>query len=296
MTRIRKTASSEFPAANEEYNSFSNPDGEQARSVTDHQRKVRNILKGILKQEVIPRVFDTNVTPTGLPKEIANKLSDDDIGEFQSLILDDDHAACMEYVQSRIDNGMPLRALCLGLFTASARELGERWQRDELSFAEVTLGLGTLHILVHQFSARDRSIAAAGERHNIILAGAPKEQHAFGVLIVSKIFEMEGWLVTGGPDMHTGADLTSIVRKSWFDIIGLTASNEENAHELEEEIVKLRKASLNPSVCVMVGGNGFANHPEIFRTIGADELASDADDAIRKARAFLLETERLAEG
>lgn len=260
---------------------------DRKRAVREQQLTFRNILQGVLKNEVIPRVFDANGPPQDLPAEIDSENLSQDVRAFQEIMLAGDYPSCFDFVKARIDGGASLRALCLGLFTTTAREFGERWLRDEISFVDVTTGLGTLHVLLHQLSARDPSIGSAGGQHNIILASSPTEQHSFGILIVSKIFEMEGWLVTGGPELHTGEDLNWLVGKTWFDIIGLTASTEEGAYGLEDEIERLREASLNPSVRVMVGGNGFANHPGISRIIRADELAMDAEDAIVKARAFL---------
>lgn len=258
-------------------------------SILERQRKFRTILKRVIRSEVIPRIYDVSGGPDELPPTLEAHLSDNDLAEFKNLILAEDHKDCVQFVQAKIDNGLSLRSICLGLFTLTARSLGEDWLADDLSFVEVTTGLGTLHVLVHQFSARDRNVRFAGPRHNIILASAPSEQHAFGILIVSKIFEQEGWLVTGGPDTHTGADLTSLVGKTWFDIIGLTASSEQVARSLKDEVQRLRNVSLNPSVRIIVGGNGFANHPGIFLEIGADALAADADDAVLKAEAMLEE-------
>lgn len=271
----------------EERATFSTANNLTSHSVFDRQQKFRKILKHVLTSEVIPRVFDASGGTSELPREIEARLSSNDIVEFRRLVLNGEHDACMKFVQTKIDNGLSLKALCLGLFTMTARELGELWLADELNFAEVTMGLGTLHILVHQFSATESSFKSVGARHNIILASAPSEQHAFGVLVVSKIFEMEGWLVTGGPEMHTGEDLTTLVGKTWFDIIGLTASTEDVAHGLKQEIENLRNASLNPDVFVIVGGNGFANHPSISQAIGADDFAIDADDAVIKAESLL---------
>lgn len=255
----------------------------QSKSVIYRQKKLREILNRVLTGEVIPRVFEANGTPVAAKEGVDRQT----IETFCNCILEGSDETCMEFVQARIDNGTSLRTLCLGLFTAAALELGEQWSADELSFAEVTIGLGKLHKLVHQFSNVDDSLKTPSARHNIILASAPAEQHAFGVLLVSKIFEMEGWLVTGGPDLHTGTDLTALVSKSWFDVVGLSASSQDLAYTLKPEIDALRAVSLNPDVLVMVGGNGFAGDTDTATLIGADDVAMDADEAIRKARALL---------
>lgn len=257
------------------------------KSVSDHQDDLHRILQRVVAGEIIPRVYKAHGNDVPTPQDVAERIDEQTLALFQRLLLNGDNDACMAFVQAHIDSGVTARELCLGLFTDTARLLGEEWNNDALSFAEVTMGLGALHMLVHQMCASDEGLNVAGARHNIILASAPSEQHAFGVLLVSKIFEMEGWLVTGGPDLHTGAELTRLIGQSWFDAVGLTASSEELALSLKDDIKALRKNSLNKDVVVLVGGSGFAAHPEIYQDIGADELAMDADDAVVKTRALL---------
>lgn len=260
----------------------------QTNCVEGRQQKLRKILNSVLTGDVLPKVFEASGGDTATKQRMERQTLD----AFRHFVLEGDRGDCIEFVQGFIDSGTSLRSMCLGLFTVTAQELGELWDADTLSFAEVTMGLGRLHELVHHFSAVDISLKSPRTRHNILLASAPAEQHAFGVLLVSKIFEMEGWLVTGGPDLHTGEDLTALVSRSWFDIVGLSASTEDMAYSLSPEIEKIRAASLNPDVFVMVGGSGFASSAEAVRLFGADELAQDADDAILKARALLRDRER----
>ena len=260
---------------------------DKLNTIEVRQGRIREVLQEIIRGEVLPRVFETNTPPNENRDFDTSHLPTETVQRFQQLVLEQDVPACLELVHQLEASGFSLRSLCLGLFTDTAREFGERWLRDELGFAEVTIGLGTLHIIVHQLAAVDKTIDPSGNRHHILLASPPGEQHLLGILIVSKVFEMEGWLVTGGPDLRTGTELKEIVGKTWFDIIGLTASTEERAMALKPEILDLRSASLNQSVQVLVGGNGFSNHPGISRDIGADDLADDAEDAIIKATMLL---------
>ncbi len=258
-----------------------------AEKVVDHEEQFQRTLRRILKNKVIPQIYAASSSNEVTSGALRSRLSDEEFEIFRQLILNGEHEDCLDFVQAKIDKGVPLRKICLGLFTLAAQDLGERWLSDELSFAEVTMGLGKLHILVHRLSSGDNKTPGEGPVHNIILASSPSEQHAFGILVVSKIFELDGWFVSGGPDLRTGDELTKIVEKTWFDIIGLTASTEELAYGLTEEIRGLRACSVNPDVFVMVGGNGFANRPAIWREIGADEMASDAEDAMAKAQKLL---------
>lgn len=127
---------------------------------------------------------------------------------------------------------------------------------------------------------------------SIVLANAPSEQHAFGLSVVAKVFEFEGWTVSGGPHLQAGEQLEKLVSSNSFEVAGISATTPENARALSSKIENLRRASSNPRIVVIVGGGGFAEDPGLFREIGADDVAIDANDAVIKARALLASQSR----
>lgn len=52
---------------------------------------------------------------------------------------------------------------------------------------------------------------------------------------------------------------------------------------LAASIRVIRRASLNPAIVVMVGGQLFSEHPDLARQVGADATATDARLAPLKA-------------
>jgi len=243
-------------------------------------RIVKRVLDNLQRFSVVSEV-QTQPEPERKPR----RLSEDDKA-FQSLVLTGDYASCVEFIRSRIAGRVTFRRLCLGLMSNAARDLGEQWSRDELSFVDVTVALARLHLLLHDFS-KSEPAKLPRKPSSIILANAPTEQHAFGLSVVSKVFEFEGWSVSGGPYLQAGTALEKLVSRNCFDVAGISAATPENAKALEPRIAGLRKASSNPCIKVIVGGGGFAGNPELYRQIGADGVAVDANEAVLTARALL---------
>lgn len=210
-----------------------------------------------------------------------------EVSAFQVLVLYRDTYECFEFINALRERGVSLADLYLGLFTPLARELGSRWENDSLSFVDVTKAIGRLQSLVHTFSDNGAELHPLDAAHKIVLASPPQEQHVLGMLIVSKLFEMEGWSVSGGPSLHTGRPLNELVHGEWFGVVGLTASTEDHAIELKRAIDQLRKSSCNDTISVIVGGHGFDEHPELSKEIGADELVTDGEDAVTKAEKLI---------
>ena len=252
-----------------------------------HQTYFDKVIRNVLESEVVPQLAGQKLLDRGgssvqaKPVSAGQQIKDN--LNFEEIILNGHYADSVDFVQTKLAGGISFRSICLGLFTTVARILGERWAADEISFVDVTRGLGKLHALVHEFADHNKKPDEISSGNRIIFANGPLEQHAFGLLLISEVFRMEGWQVTGGPSLVVGDELNRIIHDSWFDVIGLSASTEAGAFDLEEAIKTIRKASSNPAVAVLVGGHGFSEHPEISNSIGADGVADDADEALRKA-------------
>ncbi len=258
---------------------------------------LKDVLKRVVKADVVPRLVLADkallqASSTGTMRHAAadqtgRKPTASEAEAFQVLVLHRDTFECFEFVNRLREKGISLPDLYLGLFSPLARELGTRWENDELSFVDVTKAMGRLQSLVHTFSQSGQTLHPIDAAHRVVLASSPEEQHVLGMLIVSKLFEMDGWEVSGGPGMTTGPRLNNLVHDEWFGVVGLTASSEERAIQLKKAIDEIRRTSRNQGVCVIVGGHGFDEHPEISADIGADELVTDAADAVTKAEKLI---------
>lgn len=252
--------------------------------------RLRHALERIVKSEVIPQLILAEKTalkagPTAVAP--SRSATTEEIDAFQVLVIHRNTSDCFDFVDALKAGGLSLRSIYLGLFAPVAKQLGTKWDNDELSFVDVTIALNRLHTLVHDFADQTEAASPLDAAHRIVLASSPDEQHALGMLIVSELFRMKGWDVSGGPGLAVGRDLNAMVSDNWYGVVGLSAGTEEKARQLKNEIDAIRRSSRNKAVSVLVGGPGFLEHPEISLAIGADGVAGDADDAVAKAEGML---------
>ncbi len=92
----------------------------------------------------------------------------------------------------------------------------------------------------------------------------------------------------------TADDLVHVVETERFDLIGFSMANEKWLAPLPPLIQRLRKASRNQDVRVMVGGRVFSEDPRRVAEVGADETATDAREAVRTAARLVSETQAVA--
>lgn len=201
--------------------------------------------------------------------------------ELARLLLHYDFEVPMAYVETIRHRGISVERIYLEMLAPTARRLGELWDRDECDFVQITIALGRLHQLLQRLSVlhvesprRD----ATGHVRRALLATVPGEQHAFGLLLVTQFFRQSGWEVWNEfPD--SGQELIDTVRAHRFSLVGLSAATEPQLNGLSSTIRQIRRASMNPALCVMVGGPLLVARPELAQRLGADATACDGRQA-----------------
>lgn len=273
----------------------SSPASEVLRGLGDAGRRAESVafrtaLKLAIEHEVIPRLIvaekpELDPRPVGLVLERSVTLQE--IDQFQEAIIGDGLDNCAAFIEQLRESGVSRHSVYLGLFAPVARHLGELWDSDDLNFVDVTIAMSRLQSLLNRLSGEAGAAEFLDQKHTIVLAAAAGDQHALGLSVVTEFFRMAGWHVAGGAMLDTGPELVSTVGKTWFGVVGLSASTEDKAQLLKADIAELRRASRNRRIAVLVGGHGFDSHPEISREIGADSLATDGATAVAEAERLL---------
>jgi methanogenic corrinoid protein MtbC1 len=162
----------------------------------------------------------------------------------------------------------------------AARWLGERWDRDELSFLEVTCGTGHLYALMR--SLRDELPAIQREydqRRFALFATVPGEDHGIGITVAADLFREDGWQI----DLKTGTDhngLVTYVERTQPQIIGLSFSAEERLDALVKLVLVLR--ILVPDALIGVAPPSTFNVSRLYNLLDIDLIFTDAQSAYRE--------------
>jgi methanogenic corrinoid protein MtbC1 len=264
--------------------------GSRGDSAGDPSDCVGGLLRAI-EESVIPQMVQAHredVRPGGARRRRRNGVSAKQVAEFANLVVTaplDTARGCLNRV--RRDADLNVEQVFLDVLTPAARLLGEWWSLDRCSFSEVTLGLVALHQMLHDLSAEFYSDAQVDPRGlHALLAPAPGEQHTFGLLMVAEFFRRAGWRVWSGP-VASQSDLTGMVRREWFSLVGLSVSAESRLDVVAKGIREIRQASRNKALKVMVGGRVFIDSPELAREVGADLTATDGKQAVARAESDL---------
>ncbi len=210
-------------------------------------------------------------------------LSGDLVDRMCDLVRNGHEGQAVELADKLRRDGVSLETLFLDLLAPTARRLGEMWDDDSASFADVTMGLWRLQQLMRQLSPTFQS---EGSRHardrKALLAPVPGEQHVFGIAMVAEFFHRAGWETFCAP-LHSVDQLIEMVGGEWFNIAGLSVSSETQLDDAKAAIRAIRERSANPNIGIMVGGHIFQTYPELVHQLGADTTASGGADAPQRA-------------
>jgi methanogenic corrinoid protein MtbC1 len=232
-----------------------------------------NNLTQLIESEIIPRLMVAHgcgSRPDGTSTRIPDALEIDTLAEL--AVGPDADGLHTELERLRIE-GLSSESLLLDLISPAARRLGVLWERDQCSFADVSIGLCRLQQVI--FGLSDPGVrSGSSDGRKALFAVTPGDQHGFAAFTVSEYFRRAGWDATCLTGVATD-DLVSAVEDDWFDMIVFSMSDEKWLDRLPSIIADMRSRSRNRSIQVLVGGRVFDADPSRVATVGADFTAAD---------------------
>jgi methanogenic corrinoid protein MtbC1 len=238
-----------------------------------------------IKTQIIPKIV---LALRSAPKAAENNERPPTAIElFAALTLGNDEGAAFTYVEELLAGGTSVEAVFLDLLAPTARQLGAQWESDATDFANVTLGVGRLQIIMRRLGDRFVSESSGGHAgESALLTNIPGEQHSFGLSMVAEFFRRAGWNLCTGP-FSSHQELTSLVHNHWFDIVGFSVSSDRRLDELKKDIHEIRRCSRNRNVGIIIGGPMVIAQPDLVASMGADMMSSDATAAPKQAHGLI---------
>jgi len=257
---------------------------EKACTEVEYLNSLVRTIEGNILPLIIEQHLETSI-PDQLPAK--RKIDQEAINDLTKLVLQEDARVSVDYVKSLHTSGTSLEDIYLLLLTPVARKLGAMWEEDESSFTDVTIALWRIKQLMYDLSPIFQQYAEQDKKgSSIMLVPLPGSQHNLGLFMVSEFFAKAGWRIWGEL-AATENEIIAMAENEWFDIVGLSASVQEQFPQLKELIKRIRAKSKNPKVGIIVGSPVFNQFPELVEDLGADMVGIDAEDALEKASFYV---------
>jgi methanogenic corrinoid protein MtbC1 len=200
------------------------------------------------------------------------------LSAFCDALLHHAPERALSFVANLQAQGVTRQHLRFGLIAGAARLLGERWDRDEVSFVDVTVATGHLYAVMRAVSADlgTRRTPIRPERR-AIFASVPGETHTLGVTLAADAFRDAGWEI----ELKLAESHDSLIQHADQAkplVIGLSLSTKARLPELIRLVLALR--IVTPSAIVGVAPALDMSDDDILQLVDADIVFRHAGRAL----------------
>lgn len=252
--------------------------------------QIMNYMRQVLVEElpaaeqkaVLP-ILDEAVTnlaniPSHLPSYLVGDEPLDELArQFLAALLQADRHRASRLVLDAVKNGTCIKAIYLQVFQRTQQEIGRLWQINQIGVAEEHFCTAATQMIMSQLYPYIFTGERKSRRAVITCTGG--ELHEIGARMVADFLEMSGWdtyFLGANTPRHT---ILQTVVNQQADILALSATMTFHVSQVSEIISGLRDLPA-VSTQVLVGGYPFNLSPDLWRKVGADGYAVDAETAV----------------
>ncbi len=162
------------------------------------------------------------------------------IATFCDLLMQPSPDRALDFVRGLQAEGVSHEAILHAYLAEAARMLGTRWEADQASFLQVTVGASHIFALMRAIApVPGAKRAEGGHGRNALFAVVPGETHTLGARMAAETFRDAGWSI----DLQVGMDhdaLLAHIEEMRPGVIGLSMSTEQRLADLVRLVVALR--------------------------------------------------------
>ncbi len=198
--------------------------------------------------------------------------------DYLAALLRGSRREALEIVTRALDEGATLRDIYRRVFEPAQQEIGRLWQLNQVTVAQEHLcTAATQHIMTQLYS---RIFVGEKREKRAVAMCVGGELHEVGLRIITDLLELEGWQT-----WYLGASVPPVAAAQFSieqhaDVLLVSATLPPHIQGVADMLRVVHARAELSHMKVMVGGRAFRNAPELWRTIGADAYAADADECL----------------
>ena len=226
--------------------------------------------------------------PTDVPSFISPTAPHADLASsYLSALIAGDRRTATQLVLDRVETGLGVHEAYLHVFQPVLREVGRLWQTGRISVAHEHFATAATQAVMSMLYPR--IFAAKRTGRSLVATCVSGELHEIGVRMVADFFEMAGW-----DTYYLGANaparsIVKAVEERNAQVLAVSATITAHVGAVADLIGEVRAGLKDRRLRVLVGGYPFNIEPELWRAVGADACASDAEQAVATAGLLLRE-------
>lgn len=205
------------------------------------------------------------------------------LGEaFLEACLQLRRAQALALVQQAIGQGVSVPEIYTLVITPAMRELGRLWHQNKVTVAHEHYCTAVAQTVMAQLFPVIFD-AERGPVGRIVAACVAGELHEIGARMVADLFEVAGW-----DTAFLGADVpresvVDMLIETEAQVLAISVTLAAHLGDASALIEAVRASPACAAVKILVGGAAFNVEPALWRQLGADGWAPDAETALELA-------------
>lgn len=204
---------------------------------------------------------------------------------YLAAVLAADRSEAQKVVFQALHSGMPIADIYGHILQPAQYEIGRLWQAGEISVAQEHFCTSVTQLVLSQL--QPYFLRKTPGDKTLVAACVGDELHEVGLRFVADLLEMAGWSTSYLGASAPAEDIAALVADQQAQILAVSTTLTRNLFSLAELIEVVRSTPGCEDVRIVVGGYPFNVDPFLWRRLGADGYALDANDAIELCNRFV---------
>lgn len=184
----------------------------------------------------------------------------------------------LQLVESLLADQVTVRDIYRHVFEPVQHEIGRLWQLNQLSVAQEHFCTAATEQIMAQLSRRVVTGEGGGKR--VVAMSAGGELHEIGLRVLTDLLDLEGWdTYYLGANVPPAAAVQMCIDHG-ADFLLVSATVAPHVGAVADVIRLFRQQPALQGARIVVGGRAFHGEPELWRRLGADGYAANAEEAV----------------
>jgi len=244
------------------------------------------------KSSIAVRYIEESIDNLPKPSNYISYINEDKplvklLEQYLEFLLNGDRHSAGKMIIEAVDNGISVKNIYLHVFQSSLYEVGRLWQENKITVAQEHYITATTQLIMSQLYPYISNSRKTGKV--LVATSVSKELHEVGVRMVADFFEMDGWNTFYlGANTPTESIIQTIISKK-ADLVLISATISSHISEVMDLIRTIRRCGECRDPKIIVGGYPFNVDSNLWKKVGADGQAEDAETAIEMAEKLITE-------
>jgi len=205
--------------------------------------------------------------------------------QYLETLRHGERSTASQMILNAIEQGTPVKDIYMQVFQPSQYEIGRLWQTNQISVAEEHYCTAATQTIMAQLYSRIFNTEKNGRRMVATCIG--NELHEIGLHMVADFFEIEGWdTYYLGSNTPTASILQTLAERKPH-VLAISATMTFHVKLVNDLIEQVRAVDPDRRIKILTGGYPFNIERELWRQVGADGFAANAEQAVITANILL---------